>query len=98
MLRVGTTGAFCGVSEKSSTANPSSAPETLESVQRIQKVAPLAIESALIVLERAVRLAATLPSSAPTVVVKGLIKLSAATPVQVPVAKSVALVLYPKLI
>jgi len=50
-----------GVSEKSSTASPSSAPDASVSFQRIQKVAPLATLRLLMVDDSAVRLAAALP-------------------------------------
>src|SRR4051794_31569802 len=88
----------CGVSEKSSTARPSSAPVASWSFQRIQKVAPLGMLSELIVLERAVRSAAALPFLAPAVTVSGVTKLSAATLIQVPVTRSVELRLYSKFI
>ena len=68
------------------------------SFQRIQKVAPLAMLEREIVEESAVRSAAALPFLAPAVAVSGVTKLRAATPVQVPVTRSVALVLYSKLI
>src|SRR6516164_713632 len=68
-----------GVSEKSSTARPSSAPVASKSVQRIQNVAPSAMLSVMLEL-RAVRLPAALPSLAPTVVVKGETMLRAAAP------------------
>ena len=68
------------------------------SVQRIQKVAPLAMLSAGIVDESAVRSAAALPFFAPAVAVSGVTKLSAATFVQVPVTRSVAFRLYSKFI
>jgi len=55
-----------GVNEKSSTARPSSAPETSTSVQRIQKVAPLAMLSVIVELS-AVRSAASFPFLAPAV-------------------------------
>src|SRR5690348_16660885 len=58
-----------GVSEKSSTARPSSLPEALKSAQRIQNVAPLGIFRPLMVALIAVRLAARLPSSAPVGVI-----------------------------
>src|SRR5438045_3732628 len=80
-----TGGTACGVREKSCTARPSSAPVASVSFQRIQKVAPLAIESELKVVESAVRSAAALPFLAPVVAVSGVTKLSAATPVHVPV-------------
>ena len=60
-------GTALGVSEKSSTARPSSAPVASVSVQRIQNVAPLAMLSAGIVEESAVRSAAALPFLAPVV-------------------------------
>src|SRR5678815_1564922 len=59
----------CTVSVKLSTASPSSAPVALESVQRIQNVAPAGIERVPIVLDRSVLSAAVLPSFAPVVVV-----------------------------
>ena len=91
-------GAF-GVSEKSSTARPSSAPVASMSVQRIQKVAPLAmLKRRRSVDESAVRSPAALPFFAPAVAVSGVTKFSAATSVQVPVTRSVALVLYSKFI
>src|SRR5688572_31320143 len=79
----------CGVRAKSSTARPSSAPLAFKSFQRIQKVAPLAIERLAIELLTAVRLAAALPSRAPAVpaVLIGLVKSSALTSVQAPVAR-----------
>jgi hypothetical protein len=67
----------CGVSEKSSTASPSSADEASESTQRIQNVAPFGTESPLRVVLSTVRFAAALPSFAPTVVVVGVEKSSA---------------------
>ena len=79
----------------SSTAKPSSAPDALKSSQRIKNVAPLGILNPVIVALIAVRFAAALPSSAPTVpVVTGLEKSSASTSVHVPVVRVVALVLY----
>src|ERR1044071_645293 len=85
----------CGVSEKLSTARPSSAPEASRSVQRIQKVAPLAMLKPVTVELTATRLAAALPSSSPTVPAEtGPVKLSAVTAVQVPVVRLVAFVLY----
>src|SRR4051794_25771929 len=90
MLRLGGTTAW-GVMEKSSTAKPSSAPVASVSFQRIQKVAPLAMLSDVIVEESAVRSAAALPFLAPVVTVSGVTKLRAATFVQVPVTRSVAL-------
>src|SRR4051794_24922484 len=86
-----TGGTAWGVSEKSSTARPSSAPVASWSFQRIQKVAPLAMLSAETVEESAVRSAAALPFLAPAVTVSGVTKLRAATFVQVPVTRSVAL-------
>ena len=83
-----------GVSEKSSTARPSSEPVALKSLQRIQNVAPLGMLSPLIVPEMAVRLPAALPSRAATVATFGDEKLSAATVVHVPVFRPVASVLY----
>ncbi len=94
----GSPGTPCGVIEKSSTPRPSSAPEAFVSVQRIQNVAPFAIESAGTDELIAVRFAAAFPSLAPTVAVTGVTKFSAATPVQAPVTRSVALRLYSKLI
>src|SRR5436305_1225782 len=85
-----------GVREKSSTARPSSAPVASVSFQRIQKVAPLAMLSDVIVEESAVRSAAALPFLAPVVAVSGVTKLRAATPVQGPVTRSVACRLYSK--
>ena len=67
---------------------------TSKSFQRIQKVWPAGIARPAIVLDLAVRLAAELPSTAPTVVVNGVWKSSASTSVQVPVVRSVALTLY----
>src|SRR3954468_474057 len=87
-----------GVSEKSSTARPSSAPVASVSFQRIQNVAPLAMLSDVIVEESAVRSAAALPFLAPAVTVSGVTKLRAATFVQVPVTRSTALRLYSKFI
>jgi hypothetical protein len=73
----------CGVSEKSSTPSPSSAPVTLKSAQRIQNVCPGAIESPVIAPATAVRLPAAFPFSAPTVpVVTGEEKSSAFTSTQ----------------
>src|SRR3954469_16829486 len=86
-----------GVSEKSSTDRPSSAPVASVSVQRMKNVAPFGIDT-VIVVERAVRSAAALPFFAPAVTVSGVTKLSAGTPVYVPVERSVAFVLYSKLI
>ena len=85
-----------GVREKSSTARPSSAPLASVSVQRIQMVAPGGM---LTVMEapRAVLSAAALPFLAPTVAVSGVTKLRAGTPAQVPLTRSVAVVLYSKL-
>ena len=83
-----------GVKLKSSTASPSSAPEESVSVQRIQKVAPFAMLSPVIVLLIAVRSAAAFPFFAPVVTVSGVTKFSADTLVQVPVVKLVASVLY----
>ncbi len=76
----------CGVTEKSSMARPSSAPEELRSFQRIQKVAPLAMFRLEMVVEMAVRLAALFPSSAPAAaaVLIGFVKSSAFTSVYVP--------------
>ena len=69
-----------GVSEKSSAARPSSEPAGSTSVQRIQKVAPLAMLSEEIVADRLVRSAAALPFLAPIAApVSGVTKLSAAT-------------------
>ncbi len=56
-----------GVSEKSSTAKPSSEPLALKSIQRIKKDDPLAMLSPVIVKVMLVRLAALFPSSNPTV-------------------------------
>ena len=98
MVRLGRTGPACGVSEKSSTARPSSAPVASVSVQRIQNVAPFAMLKPVTVDESAVRSAAALPFFAPVVTVSGVTKFSAATPVYVPVTRSVALRLYSKLI
>src|SRR3954466_3854374 len=98
-LTVRLTGATAlGVREKSSTARPSSAPVASVSFQRIQKVAPVAMLKDETVDERAVRSAAALPFLAPAVTVSGVTKLSAATFVQVPVTRSVALRLYSKFI
>ncbi len=65
-----------GVSEKSSTARPSSAPGTRSlSAQRIQKVPPFGILKPVMVKLRAVRFEAALPFRAPTVpVITGLEK------------------------
>src|SRR5690242_10444115 len=87
-------GPVVGVSEKSSTARPSSEPETSVSVQRIQNVVPAAMFSPLMVELNGVRSGATLPFLAPVVAVSGVTKFSAATPVHVPVVRLVALVLY----
>src|SRR5262249_43713708 len=76
---------------KSSTARPSSAPEALKSVQRIQSVAPAGTEIEEIV---AARLAVAGGTTAPTVVVKGDEKSRASTSVHVPVARLVASRLY----
>ena len=97
-VRLGGTTPPWGVSEKSSTDRPSSAPVASISVQRIQNVAPLAMLKPGIIEESAVRSAAALPFLAPTVTVSGVTKLSGAWLVQVPVVRSVALVLYSKLI
>src|SRR5262249_57222463 len=51
-----------GVSEKSSTARPSSEPDTLRSSQRIQKVAPGEIFRPVMVAESIVRSEVALPS------------------------------------
>src|SRR5689334_17040446 len=67
IVRLGRTTAPLGVSEKSSTARPSSAPVASVSFQRIQNVEPLAMLSEEIVLDSAVRSAAALPFFAPTV-------------------------------
>src|SRR5436305_1453048 len=93
-----TGGTALGVREKSSTARPSSAPVASVSFQRIQKVAPLGMLKEEIVEESAVRSAAALPFLAPVVAVSGVTKFKAATPVQVPVTRSVAFVLYSKFI
>src|SRR5437588_9718644 len=93
---VGVGGPVDGVSEKSSTARPSSAPLASKSVQRIQKVAPSGMLREPIVDEMAVRSAAALPFLAPMVTVSGVVKLSAATPVQAPVLRAVAFKLYSK--
>ena len=85
-----------GVMLKSSTARPSSAPEASPSSQRMQKLAPLAIDRLPMVSLRAVRLAAALPSLAPVVAVFGVLKFSVATLVQAPVVNEVALRLYSK--
>src|SRR3954465_5768460 len=98
IVRLGRTTTPLGVSERSSTARPSSAPVASVSFQRIQKVAPLGIDRAEIVDESAVRSAAALPFLAPVVAVSGVTKFRAATLVQVPVTRSVALVLYSKFI
>src|SRR5215218_4206133 len=91
-----TAGTALGVSEKSSTDRPSSAPVASKLFQRIQTVAPLAMPRLLIVLLIAVRLAAALPSRVPATaaVLIGLMKSSGSTSVQVPVVRLVALVLY----
>jgi hypothetical protein len=61
------------------------------STQRIQKLAPSAIERPPIVLVSSVRLAAALPSRAPVEpLVCGAVKSSASTSVQVPVVNDVA--------
>ena len=86
------------VSEKSSTARPSSAPEALKSVQRIQNVAPGAMLIGMLAVSEAWFV---LPSSSPTVpVVIGLEKSSASTSIQVAPAElsPVALTLYWKAI
>src|SRR3954454_14583480 len=54
-----------GVSEQSSTARPSSAPVASVSLQRIQTVAPLAMDNEEIVDDIAVLSAAALPFFAP---------------------------------
>src|SRR4051794_26241040 len=97
IVRLGRTTAPLGVREKSSTARPSSAPVASVSFQRIQNVAPLGMLRDETVEESAVRSAAALPFLAPAVAVSGVTKFSAATFVQVPVTRSVALVLYSKL-
>src|SRR5689334_17912490 len=71
IVRLGRT-TEAGVSEKSSTARPSSAPLASVSFQRIQKVAPLAMLKDETVDESAVRSAAALPFLAPTVAVSGV--------------------------
>ena len=97
MLRVVTRAAVpAGVIEKSSTSRPSSAPEAFESVHRIQNVAPAGMFREEMVELIAVRLAAALPSRAPVVVVKGEVKSSVSTPVQVPLLRVVASVEYSK--
>ena len=69
------------VRAKSSTARPSSAPEALKSVQRIQKVAPGAMFTGMVAVSN---VWFALPSSAPTTpVVIGLEKSSASTSIQV---------------
>src|SRR5215211_2149122 len=79
-----------GVSEKSSTARPSSAPDALKSTQRIQKVAPAAIDTPETWPTTDVRFARALPSSAPMVgPVVGAVKSSASTFVHVPVVRLV---------
>ena len=83
-----------GVSEKSSTARPSSAPEALTSVHRMQKPLPLAMARPPIWLAMAVRLAASLPSFAPVPTVFGVLKSSASTSTQVPSVRPVASRLY----
>ena len=87
-----------GVSEKSSTARPSSAPEALTSVQRMQKPLPLAMARPAIWLDRGVRLAASLPSLAPVPTVLGVTKSSASTSTHAPSVRPVASRLYWKLI
>src|SRR5436305_12328438 len=81
-----------GVSEKSSTARPSSAPVASVSVQRMKKEAPFGIVRPVIVVERAVRSAAALPFFAPAVTVPGVTKFSVATPVYAPGEGAVAVV------
>ena len=74
---VGVTGppSLSGVSEKSSTARPSSAPVALKSVHRIQKVVPGGMPRPSMTLSSAVRFAAAWPSSAPiAAVVFGAVK------------------------
>src|SRR3954449_9360343 len=93
-----TGGMAFGVREKPSTARPSSGPVAWVSFQRIQNVAPLARLRDVIVEESAVRSAAAFPFLAPAVTVSGVTKLRAATFVQVPVTRSVALRLYSKFI
>src|SRR5258708_2050337 len=63
------------VKEKSSIASPSFAPLVSISVKRIQNLAPLGMDNALMVALSAVRLAARLPSRAPTAaVILGVMK------------------------
>src|SRR4051794_14314365 len=65
-----------GVSEKSSTARPSSAPGAMsESVQRIQNPAPFAIDRPVMLNETFEKLPALLPTMAPPVAARfGLLK------------------------
>ena len=98
IVRFGNADAPLGVTEISSIASPSSAPEASVSVQRIKKLAPFGMLKPVMVELRAVRSPAALPFFAPIVAVSGVMKLSAATPVYVPVERSVASVLISKLI
>src|ERR1043166_2387033 len=71
-----------GVTEKSSTARPSSAPPASKSIQRIKNVAPFGMFNDEIVAEMAVRSGAELPSLAPAVpAVSGVVKSSGFTSV-----------------
>ena len=95
MLRFGSVTVPWAVSEKSSTARPSSAPEAFKSFQRIQKVAPLEM-ARLGTLELIdVRFAARLPLRRPTLpAVIGELKSSESTSIHKPVVSDVAFVLY----
>ena len=95
IVTMGVALALIGVMLKSSTANPSSDPVASKLFQRIKNSAPLAMLKLLIVALTAVRLAAALPSNAPTVpTVKGPLKSSVSTSVHVPMVKLVAFRLY----
>ena len=84
-----------GVSEKSSTAMPSSAWGMSKSTQRMKKVDPFAMFRPVIVKLMMVRLAARLPFKAPTApLVIVLEKSRSLTSVYVPVDMLVAVVLY----
>src|ERR1044072_936757 len=85
----------CALTKKSSTARPSSAPVASTSLKRMKKVEPFGMLRPVMVEERAVRLAALSPTSAPAEpAVTGGLKSSAFACKYVPVDKSVALRLY----
>ena len=87
-LKVGGVVSALAVSEKSSIARPSSAPDALASLQRRAKVAPFAILSAEIVDDKLVKNPMLLPTRAPAdPVVSGVMKSSGFQSSQVPVVE-----------